>query len=89
MAHSEYDIKEAIDLYNEDEKMKIEKDKVAEERRKNDIAEDANQIAQEYTNELSRLADAQEEGNTIAKATGVTNAVQNHNRNKYLKNMRR
>lgn len=80
MSTSDYEIKEAIDLYERNEQKKIDKARLYEQQKANALADEQNDLLYEQ----NEIADKARRQANFASAVG---AVQRHNTNKTLKNM--
>lgn len=95
MSSSEYDIMAAIDSYEKKLARDLEMQRIREQQIANEMAEEQNQLLYEQNSQLQQQNELQEERNNIAERArrdqrnaAFVNAVQNHNRNKYLKDRR-
>lgn len=86
MSSSEYDIMAAVDSYEKKLTRDLEMQRIREQ-------QIANEMAEEQNYQLQQQNELQAENNNIAERArrdqrnaAIVNAVQNHNRNKYLKN---
>lgn len=80
MSTSDYEIKEAIDLYERNEQKKIDKARLYEQQKANALADEQNDLLYEQ-NEIADKARRQ------ANFASAVDVVQRHNTNKTLKNM--
>lgn len=95
MSTSDYDIKEAVNMYDKELQRQQEAARIEEQQRANALAEEQNYhlrqqnaLAVEQNDLLAEQNDLEKKAQKQQRiADGVT-FVQNHNRNKYLKNRR-
>lgn len=93
MSTSDYDIKEAIDMYDKEIQRQQEAARIEELRRANELVEEQNyrlhqqnQIAAEQNDLLAEQNDLEIEAQRNQRQADFVSAVQRHNTNKYLKN---
>ena len=83
---SDYSIKEAIEMYDKERQRRLEEERIYEQQRANQLADEQNQLAydqNELLDQQNRIADRARKD---ARNAAVVNAVQRHNTNKTLKN---
>ena len=92
MSSSEYEIAAAIDSYEKKLARDLEMQRIREQQIANEKADEQNQLLYQQNAQLQMQNDLQAESNSIAdrarrdqNAAAIVNAVQNHNRNKYLR----
>ncbi|NMP37699.1 MAG: hypothetical protein GX051_06180 [Clostridiales bacterium] len=81
---SNYDIKQAIDLYDRNEQRKIDEQRLEEQRLLNEQQQRANQLAATQASLLEEQNDIAEKARRDANKAAVVGAVQRHNINKKL-----
>ena len=79
---SDYDIKQAIDVYDRNEQRRLDEARLYEQQYANQIADEQNDLL----NEQNRIS---ERARKDANRAAIVGAVQRHNTNKALKNLRK
>lgn len=86
ISSSDYDIKQAIDMYDRNEQRKLDEAKLREQQEANEHQAMANRLAEEQAYLLQEQNKIANKARKEANAAAIVGAVQRHNTNKYLKN---
>lgn len=89
MANSAYDVDRAIDIYDRNEQRKLDEARLREQQRANRLADEQNRLAYEQNQLLDEQNSIAEEARRDANRAATVAAIQRHNTNKALKNLRK
>lgn len=89
MANSSYDVDRAIDIYDRNEQRKLDEARLREQQRANRLADEQNRLAYEQNQLLDEQNSIAEEARRDANRAATVAAIQRHNTNKALKNLRK
>lgn len=88
MSTSDYDIKEAVDMYDNEIARQQEMQRIREQQRANDLADEQNYLLNEQNARLEEQNDITNRQIKHNRRADLVGMVQRHNTNKYLKDLK-